>query len=183
MDIVVVTARAGGVLSLELAKKHLRVEHDDHDDLIEGYIEASVAWLDGPDGWLGQSLGLQTLRVAFDGVLTRDGVELPCGPISSIEKIEHRPLVGGDPVEVDEDLFEIEANRVRLTYGAAWAAGTRRIEITYVAGYDPDALPGAIQSAILLHLNILYEQPEERVAATLERARDALLSPFRRWRD
>lgn len=32
-------------VTLELAKAHLRVKHDDEDDLIEAYIDAANAWI------------------------------------------------------------------------------------------------------------------------------------------
>lgn len=180
MDVVVITPRVGDLIGLPLAKAHLHVEHDDHDALIRLHIEAAAGWLDGPRGWLGLCLGVQTLRVGARGTcLAFDGLELPCGPVSAVNSITYRSPDGLDPVEVDPDLYELDANRVRRKPGAVWPAPMGEIiTVTYEAGYTPATLPAAIQSAILLHLNILYEQPEDKAQAALERARDDLLSPF-----
>lgn len=180
MGVVVITPRDGDLVDLALAKAHLRVEHADHDALVRAHIEAAASWLDGPQGWLGKSLGRQTLRFTSRGSLTRCGVDLPCGPVFEITAITYGEADLAGPVDVDPAIYEIEANRVRLKHGAFWPGPLgASIEVTYVAGYEAGKLPSAIQSAILLHLNILYDQPEDRELAALERARDDLLSPFR----
>lgn len=37
----------------ELVKQHLRVDHNDEDALIDAYIAAAIAHIDGPDSYLG----------------------------------------------------------------------------------------------------------------------------------
>lgn len=177
MSVVVITPREGDLVDLGLAKAHLRVEHGDHDALIRAHIEAAASWT---ERWTGLALGEQTLRFDIRASLTRDGLMLPRGPVQSITAITYDNAVDDDPVEVDGDLYLTDANRVRLKRSAAWPGPFGGpMSITYVAGYAADGLPKAIQSAILLHLNILYDQPEDRELAALERARDDLLSPFR----
>lgn len=176
MNVVVITPRTGDLIDLNIAKAHLRVERGDHDDLIRTYIEAAASWLDGPQGWLGRCLGPQTLRADTRGGLTFLGLELRCGPVSEVEAVTFGPA----ETPADPDLYELRANRVRLRENASWPASPfGPLSITYVGGYPAGQMPGAILSAILLHLTILYEQPEDRELAALERARDDLLSPFR----
>lgn len=180
MGVVVITPRTGDLIGLSLAKAHLRVDHNDHDVLIRAHIEASAAWLDGPKGWLGLCLGRQTLQSDQVGRVTRAGLALPCGPVADIIEVAFGSGDLEEPTEVDPDLFEVEANRVRLKAGAIWPGpALGPLSVTYVAGYAAEALPGPVVSAILLHLNILYEQPDDRELAALERARDDLLSPLR----
>lgn len=177
MSVVVITPREGDLVDLALAKGHLRVDHGDHDALIRAHIEAAASWT---ERWTGLALGIQTLRLDIKASLTRDGLVLPRGPVVSISGITFDNAVDDDPVEVAADLYLTDANRVRLKRTAAWPGPFGGpMSITYVAGYAADAMPKAIQSAILLHLNILYEQPEDKELAALERARDDLLSPFR----
>lgn len=174
---MVITPREGDLVDLALAKVHLRVEHGDHDALIRAHIEAAASWT---ERWTGIALGIQTLRFDIRASLTRDGLLLPRSPVVSIEGITYDNAVDDDPIEVAADLYLTDANRVRLRRPAAWPGPFGGpMSITYVAGYAADALPKAIQSAILLHLNILYEQPEDKELAALERARDDLLSPYR----
>jgi hypothetical protein len=77
--IVNVIEPPGEVISLVDAKKHLRVDHGDDDDYITGLVAAAVAWLDGPAGWLGRALGVQTLELVTDrfGDYCRDWLDLP----------------------------------------------------------------------------------------------------------
>lgn len=175
MSVVVITPRTGDLIDLAVAKAHLRVERGDHDGLIRTYIEAVASWLDGPQGWLGRCLGPQTLQLDCHGSLTRAGLLLPCGPATEITAVTY----GAGDMPADPYLYELHANRVRLREGAIWPGGLGPFATTYVAGYTAGKMPGAIQSAILLHLTILYEQPADRELAALERARDDLLSPFR----
>ncbi|WP_297534627.1 head-tail connector protein [Nitrobacter sp.] len=42
-------------VTLAEAKAHLRVDHDDQDDLITAQIKAATAWFDGYSGILGRA--------------------------------------------------------------------------------------------------------------------------------
>lgn len=182
MNVVVVTPRAGPFIDLALAKSHLRVEHGDHDVLIGDYVEACATWLDGPTGILGLSVGPQTLRAERIGFPGGDGFELPCGPVQTVEGIGYVDWTGTAQT-VLPDVYELNANRVLLAQGQAWPSGAcSPVSVTYVAGYASGDLPAAIRQAALLHLKILYDQPDDKSLAALERSRDDLLAPFRKRR-
>lgn len=182
MTVVVVTPRSEPLIDLALAKQHLRVEHGDHDELIADYIEGVSDWLDGPTGILGLALGPQTLRLERVGFGDAGGYELTCGPVQSIEEIGYRDWAG-EPQIVPAEVYQLDANRVRLDAGAVWPSGAwSPVSVTYIAGYAADELPANIRNAALLHLKILYDQPEDKALAALEKSRDALLSPIRKRR-
>jgi uncharacterized phiE125 gp8 family phage protein len=179
MAVVVVTPRTDEVIPLGIVKAYLRVEHDDHDPLIQMHINAAVAWLDGPTGLLGLSLGPQRLRIEKPGFSGLHGLELPQGPVTEIDSISWLDGLGETQM-VDEGLYELVANRVRLVQGAAWpAVGFGRVTIEYQAGYGANDLPPPISAAILMQVKIQYDPGDEKSLMALERARDALLSPFR----
>lgn len=182
MTVVVVTPPAGLLVALATAKAHLRVEHDDHDGLIEGFIQSCAEWLDGPSGILGLALGEQTLMREGPLGIGSLGTELECGPVTSIESITWHD--GAEDQTVDPALYELVANQVRLVAGARYPFGWRdpSVRVTYAAGYGGAQLPANIRAAILLHLKILYDEPEDKALAALERSRDALLAPIRRRR-
>lgn len=184
MAVVVVVPPAAPLIDLEVAKAHLRVEHGDHDVLIAGHINACADWLDGPEGILGRALGMQTLRAAVDGGFRAVSLtELSTGPVRALVSVDYRDAEGMPQIVADGVCgWDEDANRVRLIPGQAWPAYGTDVSITYTAGYSADALPASIKGAILLHLNILYDQPEDKALAALERARDALLSPKRKRR-
>ncbi|MGY2732807.1 head-tail connector protein [Sphingomonas sp. UYP23] len=66
MQVVVVTPPSPFV-DLDLAKQHLRVDGSDDDSLISLYIAAAQSMIDGPGGWLGRAIGVQTLELRLDG--------------------------------------------------------------------------------------------------------------------
>lgn len=76
-----ITPPADAVVSLDEAKAHLRVLHDDEDRYIADLIKTATAYLDGLDGVLGRALAPQTWRAVFSEGSCTD--RLPIGPIVS----------------------------------------------------------------------------------------------------
>jgi uncharacterized phiE125 gp8 family phage protein len=60
MALKIVTPPATTPVSLVDAKKHLRVDFPDDDDLIKAYVAAATQYVDGPRGFLGRALIDQT---------------------------------------------------------------------------------------------------------------------------
>ncbi len=84
-----VTPPAALPLSVELAKKHLRVDHDDDDDLIETCIKAALIEIETPKGWLGRTLITRTLRLTLDAYPPAV-LRLPGPPVSEVSSIAVR---------------------------------------------------------------------------------------------
>lgn len=61
--IVITPPPALSLVSLDEAKKHLRVDFGDDDALIAAMIETARSWIDAPDGRLGRALVTQTLEL------------------------------------------------------------------------------------------------------------------------
>src|SRR5690606_12599307 len=74
-------------VSLAEAKAHLRVDHDDQDDLITAQIKAATAYLDGWSGILGRALVTQTWRQDFAGF--GDRLPLPLVPVTAIDSVSY----------------------------------------------------------------------------------------------
>lgn len=162
---VTVISPPKSVLTLEQAKRHLRVDHEDDDEYIADLIAVAVGWLDGPTGWLGRSLGMQTLEANFPACIEPEARSYPCPPF--LGPVSETPSVDGQTIAV------------------AWQAGY----LPAVAN-DPDApcaIPAPIRHAILLMIGHLYSNRDAVTAsaaqpATLPLGVDALLAPFRVWR-
>ena len=186
MRVVVITPPQP-VITREQAKAHLNVDHDDDDTLIDIYVAAAVGHIDGPDGWLGRSLGRQTLEARFDTFETDGGdLALSCGPVVELVSIgwtgaDRLPRVG-DPALVD-----LIDNALCFDGLAPWTGmrvGREVLKVRYVAGYE--TLPPAIRSALLLMVGDLYrfretssDQGVTPIAIPMSTTVTNLLNPLR----
>ena len=195
MRVVVVTPPEP-VVTIEEAKRHLKQDSDDDAQLIAAYVAAATAHIDGPDGWLGRSIGVQTLEARAD--MFRDAMALPCGPVIDITSIEYLDAAG-TVVAVSPQDFEVRGWLVGSAFGRRWPSvggHSEAVRIRYRAGYEPrvvegqdpvSTVPAPIKAAILLMTGDLYRNRDTSsgTAATtipMSTTVENLLSPFRVFR-
>lgn len=186
MRVFVVTPPAP-VVSLAEAKSQLKVAGTGEDTLITGYIAAATETLDGPDGWLGRAIGIQTLEARFD-LTSFSSVRLPFPPIVDLISVKYLDATG---TLQTADLADFELMGDEVTPAGSsfvWQGGSPRREaarIQYRAGYA--AVPAPIKAAILLMVGDLYrfretaslvQMSEVPMSTTVE----ALLRPLRVFR-
>ncbi|WP_296221167.1 head-tail connector protein [uncultured Sphingomonas sp.] len=183
-SVVVATAPAP-VISLAEAKQHLKVSHSAEDALIEGMVAAATQTIDGPEGWLGRAVGVQTLEARFSLLFDRPSLRLPYPPVVELLTVRYLDRSGAersaDPA--DFDLYGDAVSPAGSTWpweGASFRPDAGRI--TYRAGYD--TLPAPIRVAILLMVGDLYRNRESTAAVAMSKVPmstnvEALLSPFR----
>ena len=180
---VVVVEPAEPVIDTEEAKEHLRVDHGDDDQLIDAYIAAATGHIDGPDGWLGRAIGVQTLELRTE--VFRDAMVLPYPPAIDVIDVRH---LDGDGVErtVLPSEYELRGPLIGSAFGRRWPSVGRDAEavrIRYRAGYED--LPPAIRVAILMMVADLYKFRESVTGASaaakvvIPTAVEMLLLPFR----
>jgi len=174
MRLVLVTPPAAQPITLTEVKEQARVSHDDEDLLLQHYIDAATAWLDGPTGILGRCLVTQTWRAELTAV--PGPIWLPF-PDSSIDSAVFTDPVAGELVH--ELVLRDQRPLLRPTRGLG-----RPAAITFTAGYGaPADVPAAIRQAMLLLVTEWYEHRQVTGAGTaLPFAVDALLTPYRRVR-
>lgn len=176
---VLVTPPADAPVSLDVAKMHLRVDHDDDDVLISTLIQAAAGHLDGWIGILGRCLAEQTWRQDFDTLAPC--LPLPLGPVMEIVRVDYVDDVG-DVRTLDPDIYRLRSDaggrwRLDLT---SWPS-SRFASVTYKAGFK--VVPPAITTAILMLVAHWYANREAAAAgdlAIVPMAVDALVAPFRR---
>lgn len=184
---VVVTSPPADAVSLADAKAHLRVDHADEDALIAGLVAAATQSIDGPNGWLGRAIGVQTLE-AFLPAFGVASIGLPYPP--AIDIVEVGYLDAADKAEVvDPSIYELSGQLLRARWGLHWPTAAWRgcdaevVRIRYRAGYQ--VIPAPIRAAILLMTGDLYGQRETFLAgaapavAPMSTTVATLLSPFR----
>jgi uncharacterized phiE125 gp8 family phage protein len=183
------------VVTREEMKAHLRVDHDDDNDLIDAMTEAATQHLDGRDGFLGRALIDQTweLRMAWFPRLVR--LRLP--PLIEVEAVEYLDSNGARQT-FDAANYLVtgigDRGAICLAPGECWPTlPCDRPEpaiVRFRAGYldggvsPPEAnVPAPIKAAIKLITGSLYQNREHvivgQTAIEMPWAAEALLRPYR----
>ena len=183
------------------AKAHLRLDGGDERDFVEALIAAATGHIDGPAGWLGRALGLQTIEVRLPsfGVTS---IVLPYPPAVDIVSIEYVDG-NGDVAILDDDDFVLSGPLLRPAWPNSWPTAQWRgcdgdaVRIQYRAGYavNPDAdpiipnIPAPIRAAILLMVGDLYrfrtsasDMSIAPASIPMSTTVESLLNPFRVYR-
>ena len=184
MRVVLVTPPAP-VVSLEEAKDHLRVLKATEDDLITAYIAAATGHLDGPEGWLGRAIGIQTLEARTD--VFCDAMLLRYPPIVEVLSVKYLDTEAVETTILSAE-YELRGSLLGSAFGKRWpsvGAHPEAVRIQYKAGYA--TLPPAMRAAILLMVGDLYANRETAVTGTIAASVpmsttvENLLAPFRVW--
>jgi len=181
-------------ISLDEAKRHLRIEHGEDDSLLATFVDAAIMHLDGWSGVLGRCLVTQTWRQDFDCWPSRH-LTLPF-PDCSQPQVSYIGTSGDEAVL--EGAFGEPVN-------AAWSSILPRIlsplvdlpslhpncgsvRVTFVTGFGQTAeVPPPIKAAILLMVADLYRNRDTTGFGAGAASRipmsmtvDALIAPYRR---
>lgn len=175
-------------VSLPDLKQHLRLDHDEDDGLLAGYLSAAVNHVE-----------MITNRHLLDTVVE---TTLPCFPnhpielrgrVSAITWIKYRDAAGTQQT-VDPASYRLNAaaepGRVYLTVNAfcpPTQCAEDAVTVRYTSGYGPAAsdVPEAVRHALLLLASLWYEQ---RVPVSIGASVSAipfgiecLLTPHKVW--
>lgn len=182
---VVTTAPTDQAITLDAAKKHLCVDHDDDNALIEGMVVAAIGHVESVTG---QRLARQTLTIRCGG--WADFAALPVAPVAEVVAIRYRDVSGADQTlaaGVYEARLEGLQPEVVRASGASWPsiqAGSL-ITVEMMAGYDDGAAPPELMAAAKLILGDLYTYREttgaDASAIPTSATVEALLANHRRF--
>lgn len=182
---VLVTPPAALPVDLADVKAHLRIDTAEEDQLIDTYLTAAVARLDGWKGVLGRCLVTQTWRQSFSEWPASGILRLPLAPVASITSVKYSDA-GNVEQTVSNSNYTLSTDtlgpyvRLASTYGLPelYAERDDVVRVEYVAGYGAaSAVPRDIKTAILFHCQALYER-ESETRDRLMGAHDALVSPY-----
>jgi hypothetical protein len=192
-------------VTVELAKQHLRVDHDDEDDLIAAYI--SVA-RELAENYLARCLVTQQLLWSIS-----DAPPGPQWPLTAVTPVIlplwlPYPLVFQSPIRLPrspvQSIDQVAVSHTGqltdtvLTAGTNYTSDTtaaparlllnpssmpqvgQHVLVTFTAGYaTPAAIPRSVIHAILIGLSWLYEHRGDDDGGDMPNAFYALLTPYR----
>ncbi|MGY6251636.1 head-tail connector protein [Bosea thiooxidans] len=146
-------APANEPVSLEDAKRHLRVMHDDDDDYIDALISTARDHVEKYCGAHWVEAGLVTncddwCDLSF----------LPFAPVTDVSSIAYTDADGA-PAVVDAAVYEFraDARAVVLKSGQHWPIKQTGSRIALTATVGADTPPPAVKHAILLRIEDFYE--------------------------
>lgn len=162
------------------AKRHLRVEHSDDDELIAAYIQAARSHV---ENLTGRTLVATTRQDNFD--CWQDCFVLAWSPVTAVASVKYVDTDGVlttlDPTVYRVDVASLQA-RITLEYGQTWPEArdvTNAVQINYTTG---GAAAPALKQAILFATGHFYEQRVPVGAgslAELPHSVTALCDPYR----
>ncbi len=169
----------------EEARSALNIDDDEDQDYVELLLAAASAWIDGPDGCLGSSIGQQTLEARLDAFEDTD-IRLPYGPVNGIVQVTYL-----DPDRIERTLSTgaydlIHDHTLALRAGSSWPSVLNRrdvIAIQYETGHDE--VPKQVKQATLLLVGHWYANREAvnvgNLVTSLPLGVTELLSTSRSW--
>lgn len=167
-------------VSLDDAKAHLGVYHDDDDALICALIRAAREWVENHTGQVLVQRSFTDRRDDFG-----DYIEIRRQPVIEVTEVGYTDDSGVAQTYADF-LAQVERSPARVhpalngSWPSTWSLGG--ISVTYVAGYEEGLAPASLVAAIKLMIGHLYAN-REAVAAGITEVPfgvTALCAPYRR---
>lgn len=184
-----VTPPAVVPLSLGDIKRQCRVDFDDDDALLEAYIDAAIAHLDGYSGILGRCLINQVWQQSYP--CWSRVMQLPFPDVSAVT-VKYDDETGAEQTAASDQYEVIEASRgAVVVFGEDFSAPSLSsatelpVRIDLTAGYGdaaPDVPASILMAAKLLvaHWYMNREAVTPDATTVLPMAVDAMLAPHRR---
>ncbi len=158
--LVTITPPAVEPVSLARAKAHLRIDHDEEDDLITGWIRAARELSEQYTGkrWVTQTLRLTLARWPDDGTSDIAGaIRLPVEPVASVDTVRYFDAAGTEQALDAEDYqtwLEHSPPLVCPPPDGYWPALKRGkvkpVTIEFTAGGPLQNVPAGVSVAMLL---------------------------------
>lgn len=162
------------VVSVQSAKKYLRVEHEEDDSQIKQLIEAATSFVEKE---IGQSLLTKILKKVGSAQLTREGlcrINLRYPPLNKVLSVSE--MLGGVVLRpVRRYVIEWE----RSIPSVLTASSSKTFEVVYQSGFGDKSsdVPASIKQAILTLVSDMYEKRDN--CPTMNSAARLLLNPYK----
>lgn len=158
-------------VSLAELKAHCRIDLDEDDALLMGYLRAAVEWVESYTGLALISSTWQQTASAFPTASIRypnAAIELSRRPVQAITAIDYLDA-GGVAAVLDPSIYVLagvggnrRSARITLGTGQAWPAiytHSEAVTVTYIAGFGDthNEVPELIRHALMLLVSTWYD--------------------------
>lgn len=178
-------------VALTDVKRHLNVDWDDDDSLIEGYIQAAAFQV---ENILNRKLVTQTWKALYES-WPGEYFSIPFGKLQSITSVKYKDTAAAEStLAATEYISDIDSDpgRAVLGYNKLWPTTelypSNPIAIQFVCGYGGiDDVPYPIKSAIMLLVGDFYAHRESFVVGSTQMVSELpgyimnLLGSYRLW--
>ena len=161
MNYYLKTAATTLPISLEDIKKHLRVSHGDHDDMIDTYIEAGVAKIEG-----GANIGLstQTWNAYFRYDEVVELIRLWKFPVATIVSVKYYDSDNAEQTDASGNRTEsLKGHPATILFEDTPTTYERTdaMDVEFTVGWT--TIPSDIILAIKLYVARIYNNPVDPV--------------------
>lgn len=179
--LTLVTAPSATPVSLDEARAHCRADSAD-DTMLQIYLDAAVAHVDGAEGVLGRCLVTQTWDYSLDCFPQEIVVPLPT--LASVTSVKYYDVDGVEQT-ISSSNYIVSGQRIVPVEHYDWPdvqpERPHPVTVRFVSGCGAAAdVPAAIKAAILLLVGDMYAN-REPVPADMMAVR-RLLAPYKKVR-
>ena len=182
----------GEIISLDLAKQHLRVTLDDEDN--DNYIMRCVASATQfIESYANLRLETQSIKFLSDNWPPCPYLHFPVHPITAISSVKYLDS-NGDLQEMDAELYQLSGSRrppvlyllSPLSLWPSLSEGLDSVEIVADVGFSglDSGVPEPLIQAVLMLTRHLYDNPGDTDIMTIKevpKASEYLVFPYRMW--
>lgn len=178
----VIEEPAGSVLTLAECKQHLRVETDEDDSLIDGYLAAAVRVV---EEYTNRCLLPRKIAQTFP-CFPVDAKPVDCAqnPLIAVESLKYKDSASAEVTVTESEMQVVKSQTIARIWPpvrTCWPqtdGSQSAVTLTYTAGYPVGKIPSDILAAVRLILTELYERREDFVKR-LPTAAEYLLRPHK----
>ncbi len=190
MALELISPSVVSVVTLAEAKSHCRVDHSDDDAIINIYIKAAIAYLEGYAGKAGVTFGAAPWAQYHDAFPCAE-LKLLQRPVLSVGKVEYLDPITGLYVQWGAPNYTVDAVSFNgwVAPVDAWPTpkdAINAIKITYTAGHATTSdIPENLRLAVMMLTQTYYMQRETigdaTMSAIIPHAVDAFIGQYREY--
>lgn len=162
------TSSTKEIISVDEAKTHLRITHDEHDILISSLISLARQVVE-------RDCRLSLIKrnvIIFLDKFPAGELELPYGPAESIDYIKYYnqlkvlETINNNDLDIDNINQVVRIANKQGVWPATYEI-YNSVEIKFAAGFDADKIPQQLIHAMKLLITAYYDNPSDLSAANL----------------